>query len=82
MSDTTTTTTDAPPAINLGNLTAADMRAVIRLSGATGVERAEILLNLLEKAVDGGLETIPLQRLPDYLTALDAELEGAMSPKR
>lgn len=69
------------PTLDLNQLTAADMRTVIALGSMSGTERANAMLDLLDRAVDGGLAAIPLPRLPAYLKTLDQELEELMNPK-
>ena len=81
MSEPSTSTTPSGPVIDLARLTAADMRTVLAIQEASGTARASLLLDLLERATDGGLSAIPLPKLPAYLSRLDKELDEVLSPK-
>lgn len=77
MSETTT----AAPEIDLGRLTAKDMRGVLAMASLGGSDRASAMLDLLERVVEGGLEAIPFTSTGAYLKALDEAIGEAFSPK-
>ena len=67
--------------IHLDRLTAADLRtATVALSG-TGAERTIANLDMLERAVDGGLEAIPLPQISAYVEALNTAITEMFVPK-
>ena len=69
------------PALDLTKLSAADLRLVIALERATGLDRADLMLDLLDKATEGGLEAIPLAHVRAYQDRLGNELKDILDPK-
>jgi hypothetical protein len=73
--------TDTLPVLDLSLLTAADLRTVIALERATGLDKTEMMLDLLERVTVGGLAAIPLAHLRAYQDRLGDELKAVLDPK-
>jgi hypothetical protein len=69
------------PALDLTKLSAADLRLVIALERATGLDRADLMLDVLERVTEGGLAAIPLTHLRAYQDRLGDELKAILDPK-
>jgi hypothetical protein len=74
-------TDETLPALDLSLLTAADLRTVIALERATGLDKTELMLDLLERVTVGGLAAIPLAHLRAYQDRLGNELKDVLDPK-
>jgi hypothetical protein len=70
------------PAINVYKLTGADLRSFLALQGgnATMQDKQDLGLELLDRAVEGGLAAIPMPYLGQYVEQLNALLGEAMNP--
>lgn len=71
---------DELPAIDVYRLTGADLRAFLGMHSDPET-RQQMGLDLLEKAVDGGLAAIPLPYIGQYVEQLNALLSEATNPK-
>lgn len=71
------------PAINVYKLTGADLRSFLELQGgdATLAEKQNLGLELLDRAVEGGLAAIPMPYLGEYIAQMNALLAEAMNPR-
>lgn len=69
------------PPINVYRLTGADLRTFLSQRDADEDTKQDIGLNLLDKAVDGGLDAIPLPYIGQYVEQLNALLSEAINPK-
>jgi hypothetical protein len=70
-----------PPAIDLSRLTGKDMQVIFEIEAASGSDRARLNLDLLDRAIDGGLESIALPDVPRYLEALSSAVAELFAPK-
>lgn len=70
------------PAINLYKLTGADLRNYLKLqsSAASGTEREDLGFELLDRAVEGGLEAIPFPLVGAYVKQMLELLEESLNP--
>ena len=69
------------PVLDLSRLNADDLRLVIALERATGLERTELMLDLLDLVTIGGLKAIPITHLRACQTRLGDELKDVLDPK-
>jgi hypothetical protein len=69
------------PEIDLSRLTGKDMHTIISMEATSGVERARLNLELLDRAVVGGLEAVPLPEVPRYLESLSNAVGELFNPK-
>lgn len=68
------------PAIDVYRLTGADLRQFLALQDAGEREQQEVGLELLDRAIEGGLAAVPLPYLGEYVKQLNELLTEAMNP--